>query len=113
MAVKREMTMSTGEGPSGSGVNPMPETRVVDGILSGSDEGPRSGKAEHVGEGATKWMSVLPHVCDHKCRATMKRGQGSGEGVEDLISDSGNNHDDGEACFFESHCLFTSYIDGA
>jgi hypothetical protein len=30
MAAKRETTMSTGEGPSGGGVNPMPETRVLD-----------------------------------------------------------------------------------
>jgi hypothetical protein len=30
MAVKRETTMSAGEGPSGGGVNPMPETRVLD-----------------------------------------------------------------------------------
>jgi hypothetical protein len=30
MAAKREMTMSVGEGPSGTGVNPMPETRVLD-----------------------------------------------------------------------------------
>jgi hypothetical protein len=30
MTVKRETTMSTGEGPSSSGVNPMPETRVLD-----------------------------------------------------------------------------------
>jgi hypothetical protein len=35
----------------------------------------------------------------------MKRGRGSEEGVEDLISDSGNHHDDGEASFSESHCL--------
>jgi hypothetical protein len=46
--------------------------------------------------------------------ATMKRCRGSGEeGVEDLISDSGNDHDDGEASFSESHCLFTCSIDGA
>jgi hypothetical protein len=29
MAAKRETTMSIGEGPSGGGVNPMPETRVL------------------------------------------------------------------------------------
>jgi hypothetical protein len=40
MAAKRETTMSVGEGPSGGGVNPMPETRVLDWILSDSDEGP-------------------------------------------------------------------------
>jgi hypothetical protein len=34
MAARREMTMSTREGPSGSGVNPMPGTRVLDWILS-------------------------------------------------------------------------------
>jgi hypothetical protein len=27
---KKEMTMSAGEGPSGGGVNPMPEMRVLD-----------------------------------------------------------------------------------
>jgi hypothetical protein len=30
MVAKRETTMSAGEGPSGGGVNPMPETRVLD-----------------------------------------------------------------------------------
>jgi hypothetical protein len=30
MAAKRETTMSAEEGPSGGGVNPMPETRVLD-----------------------------------------------------------------------------------
>jgi hypothetical protein len=30
MAAKRETTMSAGEGPSSGGVNPMPETRVLD-----------------------------------------------------------------------------------
>jgi hypothetical protein len=48
-----------------------------------------------------------------KCLATTKRGRGSGEGVEDLISNSGNNHDDDEASFSESHSLFTCSIDGA
>jgi hypothetical protein len=51
MAVKRETTMSTGEGPSGGGVNPMPETRVLDWILSDSDEGPSSGKEERPARG--------------------------------------------------------------
>jgi hypothetical protein len=37
MAAKRETTMSAGEGPSGGEVNPMPETRVLDWILSDSD----------------------------------------------------------------------------
>jgi hypothetical protein len=46
--------------------------------------------------------------------ATMKRCRQSGEeGVEDLISDSGNDHDDGEANFSKSYCLITSSIDGA
>ena len=99
MAAKRETTMSAGEGPSGGGVNPMPETRVLDWILSDSDEGPSSGKEERAGEGAAKLARGLPHVCEHKCLATTKRGRGSGEGVEDLISDSGNDHDDGEASF--------------
>jgi hypothetical protein len=44
MEAKRETTMSVGEGPSSGGVNPMPETRVLDCILSDSDEGPSSGK---------------------------------------------------------------------
>jgi hypothetical protein len=92
MAAKRETMMSAEEGPSGGGVNPMPETRVLDWILSDSDEGPSSGKEECVGEGAAKWARDLPHVCEHKCLATMKRCQGSGEeGVEDLISDSVND----------------------
>jgi hypothetical protein len=113
MAAKRETTMSIGEGPSGDGVNPMLRTRVLVWILSGSDEGPSSGKEERVGKGAVKWARGLPHVCEHKCLATMKRGRGSGEGVEDLISYSGNNHDNGDASFSDSHCLFTCSIDGA
>jgi hypothetical protein len=64
MAVKRETTMSAGEGPSGGGVNPMPETRVLDWILLDSDEGPSSGKEERAGEGAAKWASGLPHDDD-------------------------------------------------
>jgi hypothetical protein len=43
MAPKRETTMSTGEGPSSGGVNPIPETRVLEWILSDSDEGPSNG----------------------------------------------------------------------
>jgi hypothetical protein len=114
MAAKRETTMSAGKGPSGGGVNPMPETRVLDWILSDSDEGPSSSKEEHAGEGAAKWASGLPHVCEHKCLATTKRCRGiSEEGVEDHISDSGNYYDDEEASFSESHCLFTCSIDGA
>jgi hypothetical protein len=114
MTTKRETTMSAGEGPSGGGVNPMPETRVLDWILSDSDEGPSSGKEERVGEGAAKWASGLPHVCEHKCLETTKRRRGSGkEGVEDLISNSDNDYDDGEASFSEPHCLSTCYIDGA
>jgi hypothetical protein len=82
--------------------------------LSDSDKGPSSGKEECAGEGVAKWASDLPHVCEHKCLATTKRCRGSGEeGVEDLISDSGNDYDDGEASFSESHCLFTCSIDGA
>jgi hypothetical protein len=114
MEAKRETTMSAGEGPSGGGVNPMPETRVLEWILSDSDEGPSSGKEERVGEGAAKWARGLPHVCEHKCLATTKRCRGSGEeGVEDLISDSRNDYDYGEASFSESYCLFTCSIDGA
>jgi hypothetical protein len=43
--------MRAREGPSGGGVNPMLETRVLDWILSNSDEGPSSGKEELAGEG--------------------------------------------------------------
>jgi hypothetical protein len=114
MVAKREMTMSVGEGPSGGGVNPMPETRVLDWILSDPDKGSSSGKEERAGEGAAKWERGPPHVYEHKCLATTKRCRGSGEeGVEDLISDSGNDYDGGEASFSESHCLFTCSIDGA
>jgi hypothetical protein len=114
MAAKREMTMDAREGPSGGGVNPMLEMRVLDWIHSDSDEGPSSGKEECVSEGAAKWVRGLPHVCEHKCLATTKRCRGSGEeGVEDLISDSGNDYDDGEESFSESHYLFTCSIDGA
>jgi hypothetical protein len=92
MAVTRVTTTSAREGPSSGGVNPMPETMVLDWILSNSDEGPSSGKE------VAKWVRSLPHVCEHKCLKTMKRCRGSGkEGVEDLISDSGNDYDDGEA----------------
>jgi hypothetical protein len=77
MAAKRETTMSAGEGPSRAGVNPMPETRVLDWILSDSDEGPSSGKEERAGKGAAKWASGLPHICEHKCLATMKRCRGT------------------------------------
>jgi hypothetical protein len=79
MAEKREMMMSAGEGPSGGGVYPMPERRVLDWILSDSDEGPSSGKEEHADEEAAKWARGLPHVCEDKCLATTKRGRGSGE----------------------------------
>jgi hypothetical protein len=114
MAAKRETTMSAGEGPSGGGVNPILETRVLDWILSYSDEGPSRGKEERVSEGAAKWARGMPHVCEHKCLATRKRCRGSdAEGVEDLISDFDNDHDNGEASFSESHCLFTCSIDGA
>jgi hypothetical protein len=70
----------------------MPDTRVLDWILSDSDEGPSSGKEERASEAVAKWARGLPHVCEHKCLATTKRCRGSGEeGVEDLISDSGND----------------------
>jgi hypothetical protein len=114
MAAKRETMMSAGEGQRSGGMNPMPETRVLNRILSDSDEGPRSDKKERAGEGAAKWARGLPHVCKHKCLETTKRCRGSSEeGVEDLISDSGNDYDDGEASFSESHCFFTCSIDGA
>jgi hypothetical protein len=78
----------------------------------GTDEGPSSGKEERADEGAAKWARGVPHICEHKCLATTKRCRGSGEeGVEDLISDSGNDYD--EASFSESHCLFTCSIDVA
>jgi hypothetical protein len=113
MAVKRETTMSAGEGLSGGGVNPMPGTRVLDLILSDSDEGRCSGKEERACEGVAKWARGLPHVCKHKCLATTKRGRWSGEGVEDLIFEYGNDHDDREASFFESYYLFTCSIERA
>jgi hypothetical protein len=63
MAAKREMTMSAREGPSSGGVNPMLETRVLDWILSDSDEGPSSDKEERASEGASKWRGAcLPFV---------------------------------------------------
>jgi hypothetical protein len=114
MEAKRETTMSAGVGPSGGGVNPMPVKRVLNSILSDSDEGPSSGKEERAGEGAAKWARGPPHVCEHKCLATTKRCRGSGEeGVDDLIYDSSNDHNDSEASFSESHYLFTCSIDGA
>jgi hypothetical protein len=113
MAAKREMMMSAGEGPCCGGVNPMPGTRVLDWNPLRFRRGAKNGKEECAGEGAAKWVRGLPHICEHKCLATTKRRRGSGEGVEDLISDSGNNHNDGEASFFESHCHFTCSIDGA
>jgi hypothetical protein len=61
--------------------------RVLDWILSGSNEGPSSGKEERPGEGAMKWARGLPHICHHKCLAMTKRGRGSDKGAEDLISD--------------------------
>jgi hypothetical protein len=42
-----------------------------------------------------------------------EEGRGSGEGVEDLIFDSSNDHGDGKASFSESHCLLLVSIDGA
>jgi hypothetical protein len=92
MAAKRETTMSAGEGPSDGEVNPMPETRVLDWILLDSDERPSSGREERSGEETAKWARGLPHVCEHKCMSTMKRCRGNDEeGVEGLISDSGND----------------------
>jgi hypothetical protein len=63
MAANRETTMCAGEGPCSGGVNPMLETRVLDWILSDSDEGPSSGEEEHAGEGAEKWVRGVPQVC--------------------------------------------------
>jgi hypothetical protein len=74
---------------------------------------PSSGKEGRASEGAVKWARGLPHVCEHKCLATTKRGQGSGKCIEDLISNSSNDHDDGEASFSGSHYLFTCSINGA
>jgi hypothetical protein len=81
MAAKRETTMSAGEGPRRGGVNPMPEMRVLDWILSDSDEGPSCGKEECAGEGAAKWARGLPHVCKHKCLATTKKVEGAAKKV--------------------------------
>jgi hypothetical protein len=114
MVAQRETTMSTGEGPSGGGVNPNhgDEGPRLDPL--GFRRGPSSKKEERAGEGATKWVSGLPHVCEHKCLETTKRCRGSGEeGVEDLISDSGNDYDGGEASFSKSQCIFTCSIDRA
>jgi hypothetical protein len=114
MVAKRETMLSAREGTSSGGVNPMPETRVLDWILSDSDEGPSSGKEERACEGAAKWARGLPHVCEHKCLATTKRCRGrSEEGVENIISESANDHDDSETSLSESHYLFTCSIDGA
>jgi hypothetical protein len=74
MAVKRETTMSAKEGPSGGGVNPMPETRVLGWILSDSDEGPSSVKEERAGEGAAKWARGLPHVFASTTVWQLRRG---------------------------------------
>jgi hypothetical protein len=79
MAAKRETNMSAREGPSGGGVNQIPETMVLDWILSDSDKGPSSGKEERADEGAAKWARGLPHVCKHKCLETTKRCRESGE----------------------------------
>jgi hypothetical protein len=64
-------------------------------------------------KGVAKWARGLPHICDDKCLEMMKRGRGSGEGVEDLISNSGNDHDDSNASFSELHYLFTCSTVGA
>jgi hypothetical protein len=79
--------------------------RVLDWILSGSCEGPSSSKEERAGKRTAKWVRRLPLVCEHKCLETKKTGQESSEGVEDHISDSGNDHNDGEASFSKSHYL--------
>jgi hypothetical protein len=55
MAAKRETTISDGEGISGGVVNPMLGTRVLDWILSDSDEGPRSSKEERA--------CNIPQIC--------------------------------------------------
>jgi hypothetical protein len=44
VVAKRGTMMSAGEVPSASGVNPIPEMRVLGWILSDSDEGPSSGR---------------------------------------------------------------------
>jgi hypothetical protein len=51
MAAARETMMSVGEGQSGGGVNPIPETRVLYWILSDSNEGTSSDKEERASEG--------------------------------------------------------------
>jgi hypothetical protein len=112
MAAKRETTMSIGEEPSGGGVNPMPGTRVLDWILSDSDEGPSSGKEERagggseVGEGPASRLRAQVFGNDEEGSRERRR-------CRDLVSDSGNDHDDSKASFSESHCLFTCSIDGA
>jgi hypothetical protein len=112
MVAKRETTMSIGEETSGGGVNPMPGTRVLDWILSDSDEGPSSGKEERadggseVGEGPASRLRAQVSGNDEEGSRERRR-------CRDLVSDSGNDHDDGKASFSESHCLFTCSIDGA
>jgi hypothetical protein len=51
---------------------------VIDWILSGSDEGPSSGKEERAGESTVKCSRRLPPVYEHKCLAMMKKGRGIG-----------------------------------
>jgi hypothetical protein len=66
---------------------------------------PRGGS--EVGEGPASRLQA-------QVSGNYEEGRGSGEeGVEVLISDSGNDHDDSEASFSKSHCLFTCSIDGA
>jgi hypothetical protein len=86
MAAKRETMMSAGEGPSGGGVNPMPETRVLNWILSDSDEGPSSGKEERANEGAAKWVRILSYgpPCAHYLGGYQDRLLGGPLGLPDL-----------------------------
>jgi hypothetical protein len=104
-----ETTMTVEEGPSGGAANPKSEMSVIDLILSGSDEGPSNSREERAGEGAAKRARRLPHVCGSKCLATTARGRGSGEGVEDLVSNAGNYHDDGEASSLNHGAFYLLY----
>jgi hypothetical protein len=53
-----------------------------------------------VGEGPASRLGAQVSSNYKRCRGS------SEEGVVDLISDSGKDHDDGEACFSKSHYLF-------
>jgi hypothetical protein len=103
MTVKRETTMRVEEGLSGGEANLKLKMWVLDWVFSCSDERLSSDKKECASEGAAKWARCLPKVCEHKCLATKKRGRGSDEGVDDLISDSGTNEEGSSKFSYVNH----------